>query len=110
MSGIKFTLERGSSDLRPRESLAQGRPASRRPVLARLRGRRRKNREGKGNGVGAWRTVHRLEERRGLIHRGGRTRLHAVVERISFIAILDERDRPVTRLPRESQGRESTEF
>lgn len=47
---------------------------------------------------------------RGLIHRGGRTRLHAVVERISFIAILDERDQPVTRLPRESQGRESTEF
>lgn len=54
--------------------------------------------------------VHRLEERRGLIHRGDRTRLHAVVERISFIAILDERDGPVTRLPRESQGRESTEF
>lgn len=47
---------------------------------------------------------------RGLIHRGGRTRLHAVVERISFIAILDERHQPVTRLPCESQGRESTEF
>ena len=47
---------------------------------------------------------------RGLIHRWARTRLHAVVERISFIAILDERDQPVTRLPRESQGRESTEF
>lgn len=41
-----------------------------------------------------------------MIHRGGRTWLHAVVERISFIAILDERDEPVTRLPRESQGRE----
>lgn len=38
--------------------------------------------------------------------RGGRTRFHAVVERISFIAILDERDGPVTRVPRESQGRE----
>lgn len=49
-------------------------------------------------------------EGRGLIHRGGRTQLHAVVERISFIAILDERDEPVTRLPRESQGREPTEF
>lgn len=55
-------------------------------------------------GKGAW--CIDLTGGRGLIHRGGRTWLHAVVERISFIAILDERDEPVTRLPRESQGRE----
>lgn len=58
---------------------------------------------------GTW-CIDSTHKGRGLIHRGGRTRLYAVVERISFIAILDERDQPVTRLPRESQGRESTEF
>lgn len=96
-------------------------------TLVRLR-RQWKNREGEG---AKYRSAKRLwgvevvrrrkrgrgkhgastrHEGRGLIHRGRRTQLHAVVERISFIAILDERDEPVTRLPRESQGREPTEF
>lgn len=61
----------------------------------------------KGTGEGRVVEVHRLDrEREGVDSSQSRTRLHAVVERISSVPILgSERVQPVTRLPRESQGR-----
>lgn len=66
-------------------------------ITSRRRDRRkrrsgREREEGRGGGVGGNTVVHRLgkEKRRGeLIHRGGRTRFHAAVERISPVSILD---------------------